>query len=304
MNQVLQKSEHITSLATSCIKFSVECRVWSATKQDRDVSNEVNDSKKASKNSGRFITHLLAGNVEHRDIMNYKHTVYNWERRIGYDWSAGESILHYAELPKLMREFKDHDTKFTDLVEKFLAKYPSIVSNMAFVQGDLFNKDDYPPVDKLRSKFGLDLYTSEVPLSDFRCQLSQDLADELYNNYARQAERIVNNVLVKQSEQLMTVMSSLSHCCEIDMVQDKNGEMKPKRRRLHETTVERALEMCRTFETFNLSNNQQLEDARRALASALDGHTYKTLQNSDEARAEIKTAVDDILSKFKPVNLD
>ena len=43
----LHKPNHIISLATSAVLVSVDVNVWSATKQDRGISDEVTHAKKA-----------------------------------------------------------------------------------------------------------------------------------------------------------------------------------------------------------------------------------------------------------------
>ena len=43
----LKQPEHIVSLATSSMLVSVDVNVWTATKQDRGISDEVTTMKKA-----------------------------------------------------------------------------------------------------------------------------------------------------------------------------------------------------------------------------------------------------------------
>ena len=85
---------------------------------------------------------------------------------------------------------------FNELVNDFLDKYPSIVSNMAFVQGDMFDRNEYPDASELRHKFSVDLVQCEVPTGDFRCQIAQDLADDMSKHYERQANRLVQDIQI------------------------------------------------------------------------------------------------------------
>jgi hypothetical protein len=123
------------------------------------------------------------------------------------------------------------------------------------------------------------------------------LAKDLQTHYERQAKGMVEQILTKQKEQLIEIMQSLSHCCETETVVE-NGEIKIKRRKLYDTTLQRAFELCETFREFNLTQDHELENARTALMSALDGMTIDKLRESDTARVVVKEKVDDILSKF------
>ena len=74
----MQQPSHIISLATSAILVSVDVNVWSATKQDRTISDEVTHAKKADSSAGRFVKNLLADDLFHKRVSNYRQTIYNW----------------------------------------------------------------------------------------------------------------------------------------------------------------------------------------------------------------------------------
>lgn len=295
---ILNKPKHITSLSTSCVLVSIESHVWNATVQDREISEEVTSAKRADKDAGKFVKNLLAKNAEHKAVLNYRQTIYNWMQRCTYDWAGSQRLLPVANLTRFHTEYRDHVQKFNDLVDDFLDKYPSIVSNMAFVQGTMFNRSEYPDVSELRHKFSIDLIQSEVPTGDFRCAISQDLAEDMSKHYERQAKRLVEDILSKQTTQLTEIMKSLSHCCETETVIDDNGEVKIRRRKLYDSTLDRARELCETFKKFNLTADPRLEEARSGLERLLDGVEIEKLRNSDTQRVVIKEGIDDILSKF------
>jgi hypothetical protein len=297
-DNLLTKPNHIISLASSCVLVSVESHVWNATVQDKQISNEVTAAKKASSDSGKFVKHLLAKNPEHKAVLNYRQTIYNWVQRSTYDWAGSQRLLPVINLAKFHKEYADHEAEFSRLVDDFLDKYPAIVSNMAFVQGDMFDRNEYPDVSELKRKFSVDLIQSEVPTGDFRCAIAQDLLDDMSTHYNRQAKRMVEQILAKQSEQLIDVMKSISYCCEIETTVDSNGEIKVRRRKLYDSTLDRARELCDTFREFNLVSDPKLEEARASLEVLLSGIEIEKLRNSDTQRVVIKEGIDDILSKF------
>lgn len=295
---LLNKPNHIVSLATSCVLVSVESHVWNATVQDKQISDEVTTAKKASADSGKFVKNLLAKNPEHKAVLNYRQTIYNWVQRCTYDWAGSQRLLPIANLARFHTEFRDHEKKFAELVDDFLDKYPAIVSNMAFVQGDMFDRNEYPDVSELRHRFSIDLIQSEVPTGDFRCAIAQDLLDDMAVHYNRQAKRMVEGILGKQTKQLVEIMQSISYCCEVETTVDDNGEIKVRRRKLYDSTLDRARELCETFKDFNLMADPRLEEARAGLEKLLDGVEIEKLRNSDTQRVVIKEGIDDILSKF------
>jgi hypothetical protein len=294
---ILSKPKHIASLATAGMLIHVEVTVWTATKQDRDISDEITLAKKADPEAGRFVKNLLANVPSHKACLNDRQTWYNWVQRETFPWSGSWRYLPAPRIPKFMQDFKLRFGQSESLKVTFLTDYPQAVSNMAFVQGDMFRREDYPTVDEIAKKFSVNLYTAEVPVGDFRCKISEDLADDLTVHFERQAREKIEQFLLQQQEQMIDAMQSLAHCCETETV-NENGEIKVRRRKIYDTTLTRLQEMCDTFREFNLAQDARLEDARAQLEALIGNKTIDQLRNSDTARVVVKEGLEDILSKF------
>ncbi len=296
----LDSPNHVISLATSAVLVNAEVSVWSATKQDRVISNEVTTAKKADHSAGRYVKNLLADDPTHKQLLNYRQTVYNWLRRSTYDWNGSLRLLPVVNLPKFKAEFQQHEKSYFALRDEFLNRYPTIVSNMAFKQGDMFDRNEYPSVDQIKDKFRIRLYVAEVPQSDFRCSIAQDLAEDLKTTYQKQVnDEIVPQVMADIANQFMEVMESISHCCGVDEISTStNGEVKTKKRKIYETTVDKAKDLCETFRSFNLTNDEQLAKASASLEKVLSGVSAEDIRESDAVRESVKQGVDDILGKF------
>ena len=298
---MLEKPKHVTSLATAGLLVSVEVNVWSATKQDRGISDEVTTSKNADKHAGRYVKNLLANHPKHKAVVNYRQTIYNWLQRRTYKWNQSQNLLPSVDVPKFKQEYQEHQLAFHGLVDSLTTDYDSIVSDMAFKQGTMFNRDDYPTKEQVHAKFSLNLYVSEVPMNDFRCGIAEDIADDLFTTYKQQARAIIDSIAVEQSQRMVEVMESISHCCGHDE-SEVNGEVRTKRRKIYDTTIQKALEMCESFKRFNLKNDSGLEQARTSLEKVLRGVKAEDIRDSDAVRHHVKEGIDDILSKFGSFN--
>jgi hypothetical protein len=62
--------------------------------------------------------------------------------------------------------------------------------------------------------------------------------------------------------------------------------------------VYNAKELCDLLTHLNISGDTKLESMRQALESSMYGLDVKDVRNSDYQRTILKSAVDDILSKF------
>jgi len=207
--------------------------------------------------------------------------------------------LPSMQLEKFKTEYQEHETEFYRLLDDFLLNYESIVSDMAFKQGDMFNREDYPSVDQVRSKFGIRLYVAEVPSHDFRCAVSEDIAEDLKQQYEVQANEIITGIMGQQVEQLVEVMQSISHCCGYaENTNPQTGEVVSKKRKIYDTTIEKAKSMCNLYRQFNLANDQKITEAVIMLDLCLKNVSAELIRDSDAVRARVQDDVDEILGKF------
>jgi len=178
--------------------------------------------------------------------VNYRQTIYNWVKRRTYKWNQSQQLLPSVDVPKFKQEYHEHELAFHSLVDSLIADYDGIVSDMAFKQGNMFNRTDYPTAEQVHAKFSLNLYVSEVPMNDFRCGIAQDIADDLFTTYTKQSHGIIDSIAQEQSERLVEVMESISHCCGVDE-SEVNGELRTKRRKIYEGTIQKARDNMRKF---------------------------------------------------------
>jgi hypothetical protein len=283
-----------TSLASSGILANVRMTTTTLSVADKSVSDEICAQKKADDDSGVFLHKLIGKNKHHQAVMSYRATLDNWIKNIGYEWGGGWYIIPTVLYPAFRAQFDAHLTEFNSRLDAFIAEYPQILSNIAFKQGDLFDRSKYPDSNHLRSRFSLALKTMPVPENDWRVQVSADQAKDLHEHHDRQHTETMIEIGRAQSEKLKDYMQRIAKACTVET--DAEGNVK--RGRLYETTIEQALELCDTIASFNPIRDLQLEDARVELANILSNISIPALKESNSLRSATKQNIDSILSKF------
>lgn len=296
----LATPQHITTLRDCAVQGSLEVRIWLGTVQDDDLSDEVTEAKQAERGSAKVTKNLLTGCAEHDAIKRYRSRAYNWFKMKSYPWTGSSGLVGNYDIPAVMNEFEQTiQPGFYSLVDQFLLAYADLKSNYAFrMQGKMYNANDYPDPEIVREKFGINLYVAPIANSDFGQSMSMQIAEQLNAHYSSQAERFIRETGDRQLSQLIKVMQSLSHCCDVEVREGANGETKVTRRRLHESTLLRAIEFCDSFKHFNPSGSDKLEGIRGELEQVLKGVSIDKLRESDALRATVKSDVDDIMKKF------
>lgn len=297
----LNAPEHLISLATSGYLISVEVSVYTGTKRDRALSEELTSAKKAASDTGDFTKKLLAHSPEHHALVKHRQTVYNWTQRIAYDWAGSWRYLPQPRLERFINEYQKLYAEHESLYKTFEDAYPTLIAKAAFTQGDMFNRADYPDVSVLRGKCHMRYIMQDVPLGDFRTQISQDLADDLRKHYQREASNLIDQIMSDAAQDFLTLAERLRNACtEVTTVRE-DGK-KDRAKKIYESTLAQVKEICYTLSHMNVTQNADLDSAVMQVNKALSNVTLEDLRSSAVLRADVKDELDDVLAKFKPLN--
>lgn len=296
----LARPEHITRLRTAAIQVCAKVTSTTGSKTDRGEGADLAQRRHAESNTVDVVKKLFARCPEHRELQNVRQTVNNGMKRFTYDWAGDWRILPMTRYADFMAWWQTMLGLHAERKKAFIEAYPSVRADAAFSLGDLFREEDFPPVEHVASKFTITLFQSDIPEGDFRNQIAADLADDLHKHYVMQANELVQSIVDEQMEQVVGVMQSLVHCCGYDTKENKKGDIIMVRRKLHEGTLQRALELIDTTRKFNPGASTLLESVRAELEDVLRGvDDIDKLRTSEAMRARVSTEVGGILNKFR-----
>jgi hypothetical protein len=284
------------NIDTCAMLVELNVSQWTARKLDRTVSDELVANKHAQdKGAARVNKHLLAGRSELEVITKFvtetRATVYNNT----LPWSdSGIRLLPSAKFMEFNAQLQQAEDKFYGLVTEFVSVYPSLITAQAMALGNMFNRNDYPHPSDIEHRFRFNVNYMPVPSSgDFRVDIGNDAQEELRKKLSALADERVEYAMRDIKSRLLEHLKRMSDRLTIDYVQ---GEAKP--RVFHDSLLDGAHDLCEMVQSLNVTNDAQLSDARKALLKAIGNVDVKDLRKDVGARTEVKTQVDDILSKF------
>ena len=163
----------------------------------------------------------------------------------------------------------------------------------------MFDRNEYPDVEKVRSKFGFRYSFSPVPeAGDFRVDVEEDALNELKQQYESHYKSKLDEAMQDTWDRLHDVLSHMSEKLAFtNDAYDENG-VKVKPTRFHTSTITNAVDLCELLTTLNVTNDPKLEEARMKLERALVGIDADTVKESQEIRHSVKAKVDSILEMF------
>jgi hypothetical protein len=285
------------NIDTATLLVEINVSVWTARKLDRSTTDEVVTSKSAAaKDAARVNKNLLAGRPELDVITKHVGEARTYVYTHTLPWSdSGLRLLPSAQFLKFNERVRDFEDTFATLVQDFVTVYPTLITAQAMALGDMFRRDEYPSADELKHKFAFRVGYMPVPTAgDFRVDIGneaqRDLQEQLTRLADERVERAVGDVKLRLADHLRRMSDRLT----TDYVA---GE--PKQRRFHDTLVQGAYDLCDLLRTLNVTEDRDLESARRALEGALSGASAEDLRKDHAARDDVKKQVDALLGKFQ-----
>jgi len=271
--------------------------VWTARKLDKSSTDELVQRKNAaSKDAARVNKHLLAGRTELDGIIKHIGTLRNqyfYPKTLPWT-DNGLRLLPTVSFMEFNQRMVDEEGIFWDLVNDFVAVYPSLITAQAMALGDMFDRADFPTPEDVRTKFAFHVNYIPVPTSgDFRVDIGNAAAQELKDKFEEFSATRVDAAMADVRKRLKEHLQRMSDRLTVDVV---GGEARA--RVFHDSLLDTGLELCDSVKSLNLVGDQDLEAARKHLEKTITGLGAADLRKDVSVRTDVKKQVDSILSSM------
>lgn len=283
----------VPSIASSAMLVDLSISVWTGIKKDKRASQEVETQNNAATGVARVSKKLLGDCAELKAVQDFTANV-----RSGYHydmtmpWSnSGLRLLptkYYFDYHKTMSALH---VEWQKLVDAFLEAYDWEASEAQAKLGDLFSRDEYPTIDKLRTKFNFNLNYIPMPdVGDWRVDMEREAQDVLSAHYqkfyADQTQRSITATWAIAAEALSAMSDRLSDPGEGDRTNKAGSKV------FRDSLVENMLTAIDKLETFNLTGDPTMIQMKQRLTDIMNGVTPDALREDREFRLATKRAVD------------
>lgn len=186
-------------LRSRAMLVTLNISVWDPKKKDTSATQETLIRHGAAREAGAFIKNLLPEGAIDRvqkaksalRALFYKHTL-PWR-------DEGIRILPSAAWEDFANAEREARREFEESIGDFLVNYDAHRNKARVALNGLFNESDYPPVEVVRSKFGVRISWFPLPDSeDFRVDLPQEIRDQLaseIDNSVQESLKVASNAL-------------------------------------------------------------------------------------------------------------
>jgi len=183
---------------------------WTARKYDKKISREIEDQYQADE-AGRYNKILIA--KEHlaniQKIISKART-FHYENTLPWNDNGGRLLpsANYFNYVRQIQYFKDD---FEREVTNFMQVYPNLKDEARQRLNGMFDKEDYPDLDTLETKFNFKNAISPVPVAnDFRVNLTDDEVNTIRESIKEQVETATQDAMNDLWKRLFKVVSHMS----------------------------------------------------------------------------------------------
>jgi hypothetical protein len=273
---------------------AVHISIWTAVKHGRKVSRDVADQHGAHHGAGRYNKQLLRGADKLDELRTLAGQIRQYFYKITLPWSdEGFRLLpsnFYFELMARMREF---EAGFEQAVESFLRVYPQYIEQVRPELNGLFREEDYPSVEKLRSKFGVKLQVLPIPSgADLRVQLSA----EEQARVSREIDASVRESLTRGTEDLWKRLREVvSHMVE---------RLNEPQSRFHGSLITNIADLVDILPKLNVSGDADLNRVTEQIKQRLCDYSAQELKKNELLRVVTATDASKIVADMDDLLLN
>jgi metal-dependent amidase/aminoacylase/carboxypeptidase family protein len=258
-----------TNLNEKAMLVKLSISQWSARKQDKRATKTVQDTFGTSDDAGRYSKALVA-----QEAIKAVQKTANAARTAHYEntlpWNDdGARILPAANFQEYSALMREHRQNFEDAVRELVSNYPALVSQARIDLNGLFNPDEYPDENKIRSKYSFDVTVDPMPAAqDFRVDLHDDDVARIQADIEARTRTAQERAMADLWERLhKTVAHMAEKLSEPDAI-------------FRDSLINNVCDLCQLLPRLNITNDPNLEALRREIEEKLCNYDPEELRRS------------------------
>lgn len=259
-------------------------RKWTATKHDKAVSSEI-EKAHAAHDAGRYNKRLIdKAHTATIETLAGQIRKYHYTRTLPWT-DKGQRLLPSALFLEYRQDITSFKAQYLKARDEFLVLYPQLVTAARNRLGSMYDPQDYPSVDELRSQYNIELEIMPVPnAADFRVAVDNEVRDEI-------REQITNAVQERQAAAVKDCYARMREV--VGRIAEQCSKEKGK---IYDSLMENTEDLVDVLGGLNITGDpmiSQLEQDIRGLLTPVD-----TIRTSPTARKRVADTASDILNRI------
>jgi hypothetical protein len=274
------------TLSSRAMLCSLSISQWSASKHDRQASEEIAVQHGAQPDAGRYNKLLMP-----KENLAELQRIAGEARREHYfmtlPWDDnGYRVLPAAVYMEHTEKLRSYDCEFMAAVELFAAQFDRLVLESRARLGGLFRAEDYPTSKQIHDKFSFDTKVMPLPdANDFRVSLGDEEKDRIKRQITASVEASLS---IASRDLWQRMYEAVAHMAERLSAYKANEE--GIEHPFRDSIVTNLVKLVDVMPRLNITGDTELERLTEQVRTSLLIDP-KELRKSEDVRAETaKTA--------------
>ena len=279
------------SLDKRAMLVSLSISQWTARKFDRKVTNETNQRYAADADAGRWTKALVAKEAIAK-IAAKSGALRLLFLKYSLPWTdEGSRVITVDVYQQFMKKVREIHGEWEPLVNEFCMNYPTLIEEAKKTLNGMFNPEDYPTPDRIRSKFRFSCRVLPIPTAeDFRVEKG-DLSQEDIDAIKREVTETSASVVTEATKELWDrLRARVKHAAETLSDKDAN--------RWHGTLITNMKEDAEIAKKLNIANDPLLNQIAQEVLDQLADLDPDVLKKHPRVRSKAAQDAQAILNKM------
>lgn len=287
--------EQLSPLSGKAILFSLNIRLWTGRKLDRQITDEVNLQHNAEADAGRY-NKLLIPKEAFAEVYQVTRTARTAHMVATMPWwDEGTRILPTIMYVETANRFRQFRTDFLGAADRFNTKYPHYKAAAKKRLNGMYKEEDYPEPSRVRGMFDFKMRISPCPdIQDFRVSLAKEHADDIKSNLEAELKSTLNDAMKEPVRRIIVVAEKMA---------TKLKGYKPKtetsgaENTFRDSLVTNIQELLPLLDAFNLTGDKNLTALTQRIEKELCTVNASELREDEKTRKKVAKAAEEILKQ-------
>ena len=284
------------TLSSSAMLVEINISKWTGRKFDKSASAYVENANNAHVGMANVHKKLLGDCPQLSAIHKHVSNSYNIHRSSTLPWSdSGLRLVptvHYFKYHQQMTDLRNH---FTKLCDEFFDVYDFAIQEAKTKLGDLFQADNYPSIETIKSKFAWRMNYTEVPQGDFRVDIGNEGLRQVKEQFKQFSDTQIKRAMGDAWQRTYNVLSRMSE--RLDYTDDEDKKV------FRDTIVTNVTDLIDLLDGFNLTNDPNMKAMKIKLDKIFRGVTPDALREDGILRLDTKKAVDEAIKALPSLDI-
>jgi hypothetical protein len=282
--------------------YNLYAPTWTAYKRDKKITAEVKAMNNVADEvkAGSFNKMLLPDCKTLDALKSYMGAVRQWvyERTESWGDARGDRVGLAEHVMVNMHEFGDKQEGLKPLKAAFAVEYEAEKARAELELNEMFDPDDYPPIEEVLERFQLRLSTRPLPnVRDIRVmtEIPAHIRDDIEKQMKQDFDTAYTATAKAAFERLL---KPVAHMAATLRAYDK-GEVK----KLYDSVVENVRDIANMMHMLNITKNadiDKLADAAFELVQDIKAADLKESEGTLRSKAAQAEALAARIAKFMP----